>query len=82
MALTMTTVLDKETPLDELHREVEELKKAIFYLTDTNTSLLTRLDVLSSKLTMVDSEQSILKKRLVHHLNMSKWHYEGQPVIK
>ena len=78
----MSTVLDKETPLDELTREVEELKKAIFYLTDANTLTLTRLDVLSSKLTMVDSEQNILKKRLVHHLNMPRWHYEGQPVIK
>ena len=78
----MATVLDKETANDDVLREMEELKKAIFYLTDTNTTLQTRIDVLSSKLTMMDNEQSILKKRLIHHLNMPRWHYEGQPVIK
>jgi hypothetical protein len=78
----MSTVLDKETQLDELTREVEELKKAIFYLTDTNTTTLTRLDVLSSKLTWSDNQLNILSKRLIHHLNMPRWHYEGQPVIK
>lgn len=92
----MATVLDKETSNDELLRriailesivvelrsEVVELRKGLFYHTDSNTSMLGKQDLFSSQLTWSDNRINILEKRFLHHINTPKWHYEGQPVIK
>jgi len=92
----MATVLDKETPLDEILRrlselelkdkekdaQIAELHKGLFYLTDSNTAMLGKQDLFSSQLTWSDNRINILDKRFTHHINTPKWHYEGQPVIK
>lgn len=84
-----STVNNIETPFDELKREVSDLRQGAFYHTDTITSLLTKIDIITGKMVELtakslqqDTRINVLEKRFLHHINSTTAHYEGQAIEK